>query len=149
MNFLLSLKETTVGREASFCLFCWHSAEVERVLSRKVFWCSATPFLAIWQRLAGFPRAVLAYACWWFRTGGLSNPLKMVKETRELIAKSFLKSSGLSEAPLPLPILQRLLTFVLCSGCLVVNEKTCEEWCYSIFIELETYLPHHIFLRIK
>lgn len=149
MNFLLSLKETTVGREAAFCLFCWHSAEVESVLSGKVFWCSATPFLAIWQRVPGFPRALLAYACWWFRTGGLSKPLKMVKETRELIAKSFLKSSGVSEAPLPLPILQRLLMFVLCSGCLVVNEKTCEEWCYSIFTELETYLPHHIFLRIK
>lgn len=75
--------------------------------------------------------------------------VRMVKETRKLIAKSFLKSSGLSEAPLPLPILQRLLMSVLCSGCLVVSEKTCEEWCYSIFTELETYLPHHIFLRIK
>ena len=94
-------------------------------------------------------RAALVYAYWWFRAGGLASALQMVREAREHTAQSFLKSSGQSEAPPPLLILQRCLMFVSCSGCLVVIEKTCEEWCYAIVTELETYLLHHVFLRIK
>ena len=56
-------------------LFRWHLAGVQSISPTKVFWYLVIPFLAIWLGVTGFPGAVLVYACWCFRIGGLGNAL--------------------------------------------------------------------------
>lgn len=117
-NFLLSLKETMVGREAAFCLFHWHSAEVESILSRKVFWRSATPFLAVRLGVqvseSCFGLCLLVVQGW--RVGQRSVDGEGSQGTHNPVIPQVLRSV---RSPPPLLMLQRCLMFVSCSGCLV------------------------------